>query len=399
VPGLTYTRSVFNSIFYHLEDLLISGSLISDPDYVNPLVVDLISFWEFEEASGTREDAHGSNDLTDNNTVTAAAGKVGNAASFNDDNSEYLSSSSTDFDLTDSFTICGWVWFNNYDTNQTICARYASAGNNRWSLHFNLAQSRIEWQMGANTLANLEEPSAGAWHFYCAWFDDDVDKIYFQIDNGTIVENDVVTPPVSATQDFHLGAKDDNGIALFLDGRIDQWGVWSRVLTASERSTIYNSGNGRNYAFLSVGQTTRGDLNFLSAYPSEDQLRKMVALNDYDSTDPNQMALPVISMERGPFREKGIELGGTNKERTTQIIVSIFPENDIQGDRLVDFVVSGLTRNRIPLYDYSQGYENLPELGTVRINDNFTALAQYVEGANSIFRGSADLIFEVTTFK
>lgn len=145
--------------------------------------------------------------------------------------------------------------------------------------------------------------------------------------------------------------------------------------------------------------TVKGDLTFLDAYPSEDMLKKMVALNDYDSTDPNQIALPIISMERGPFREKGFELGSKNKQRNTQLTVSIFPETTLQGDWLVDFVVSGLVEDRIPLYDYSEGYTNLSELGTIRIDDNFTALAQYVEGANSIFRGSADLIFEITTFK
>ena len=39
----------------------------------------LQGFWELlEEASGTRVDAHGANDLTDNNTVLQGTGKVGN---------------------------------------------------------------------------------------------------------------------------------------------------------------------------------------------------------------------------------------------------------------------------------------------------------------------------------
>lgn len=36
--------------------------------------VSLVSFWELDEPAGTRYDAHGTNDLTDNNTVSAAVG-------------------------------------------------------------------------------------------------------------------------------------------------------------------------------------------------------------------------------------------------------------------------------------------------------------------------------------
>ena len=41
----------------------------------------LVSYWELNELSGTRKDLHGSNDLTDNNTVTQAAGTALNAVS------------------------------------------------------------------------------------------------------------------------------------------------------------------------------------------------------------------------------------------------------------------------------------------------------------------------------
>src|SRR6056300_304684 len=49
---------------------------------------DLVSFWKLDEASGTRVDAFGSNDLTDNNTVGQGTGTVyANAADFERSNS------------------------------------------------------------------------------------------------------------------------------------------------------------------------------------------------------------------------------------------------------------------------------------------------------------------------
>ena len=55
------------------------------------LPTNLIAYWKLDEASGTRNDSKGANHLTDNNTVTQAVGKVGNAAQFTLANSEYLS--------------------------------------------------------------------------------------------------------------------------------------------------------------------------------------------------------------------------------------------------------------------------------------------------------------------
>src|SRR3990167_7395409 len=77
----------------------------------NPGTTGLISWWSLDEASGQRNDSHGSNHLTDNNTVLSAAGKVGNAADFEKSNSEFLSIadnpnlSTGDID----FTIAIWV--------------------------------------------------------------------------------------------------------------------------------------------------------------------------------------------------------------------------------------------------------------------------------------------------
>jgi len=54
------------------------------------LLNDLVSWWSLDEASGSRADSHGSNTLTDSNTVTQATGKVSTAGQFTKVNSEHL---------------------------------------------------------------------------------------------------------------------------------------------------------------------------------------------------------------------------------------------------------------------------------------------------------------------
>ncbi len=44
------------------------------------LTDNLSAYWKLDEASGTRVDSAGSNDLTSNNSVGQAVGKLGNAS-------------------------------------------------------------------------------------------------------------------------------------------------------------------------------------------------------------------------------------------------------------------------------------------------------------------------------
>ena len=77
------------------------------------LKTNLVSYWKMEEASGSRVDVHGSNDLTDNNTVLNATGISGNGADHERDTSEWLSiahASQTNLDVTTGdFSISCWI--------------------------------------------------------------------------------------------------------------------------------------------------------------------------------------------------------------------------------------------------------------------------------------------------
>ena len=76
-------------------------------------LTDLISHWPLNEVSGTRVDSHGSNDLDDVNTVTQAAGKIGNAAEFVNDNDERLRhDDNADLSGADvDWTFAIWLYF------------------------------------------------------------------------------------------------------------------------------------------------------------------------------------------------------------------------------------------------------------------------------------------------
>jgi len=76
-----------------------------------PQSASITARWYLGETSGTRDDAVGANDLTDNNTVLYAAGQFGaNAADFESTNSESLSiNDNIALSITGDESFCEWI--------------------------------------------------------------------------------------------------------------------------------------------------------------------------------------------------------------------------------------------------------------------------------------------------
>ena len=91
------------------------------------LTDNLVSWWELDEASGTRNDAHGSNHLTDGNTVAQVAGKVGNAAQFVAANAESLSiADNANLSVSGVFSVCAWVYMDSKINNMCAVSKHSS---------------------------------------------------------------------------------------------------------------------------------------------------------------------------------------------------------------------------------------------------------------------------------
>lgn len=212
------------------------------------LLTDLVSHWKLNEASGTRADSHGSNDLTDNNTVTSATGKIGDAGDFEADNTEYLTradNSSLSLGADVDFTIAAWV---NPETvvGGVVDKRTNNTTGIEYSLAFNGGLARLSIGNGStNTFVEGGSFSAGTWYFLVAWHSSADNKIYIQIDNGTPVEAAWTGGTQDTTAELRIGRAANN----YFDGLIDSVSFWKRVLTSDERTSLYNSGNGLDYPF------------------------------------------------------------------------------------------------------------------------------------------------------
>ena len=212
----------------------------------------LISYWKLEEASGSRADSYGTNTLTDNNTVTQAVGKLGNCAQFTALNMEKLSIASNSGLIpgASSFTITVWAYLDSKPTISRILSKdNGLAATSEYALWYYGIDDRFRINVafnGASSIGlnanNFGIPSPSTWYFIIAWVDADADTLNISVNNGTANSTALSSALNSTSTEFDIGS---DATGNYFDGRIDSAGFWKRVLTAAERTALYNSGSGR----------------------------------------------------------------------------------------------------------------------------------------------------------
>jgi len=220
---------------------------------MSTLRTDLVSWWSLDEESGTRVDSHGSNDLTDVNTVGFGTGKAVNAADLILANNEYLQKlvpSSMSQGHSD-FTIALWMNLDAVSGNQGIThnGTVGSIGGDwtDWELAM-IGNDLYFYGMGDGTTNSVvwDNLSTGTWYFVVAWLDATANLLKIQLDNGSVQ---------SAASGTLLHKDFDHGFWLGLrsaiqpmGGLLDEVAFWDRMLTSDEITELYNSGAGIAYA-------------------------------------------------------------------------------------------------------------------------------------------------------
>ncbi len=226
----------------------------SDVDLEYSIRDQLISWWALEEASGNRADSHGSNTLTDNNTVTSNPGKVNTAAQFTAANTEYLShTDNADLSVSDvDFCFSLWVYLDSTGVARTILCKDGNTGNREHYLEVRATNVVRFFAFNGGTgqigvVSSVATLSASTWYHLYVYHDSVNNKVGISIDNGAAVEAATTGAPGNGAAPFEIGDR-SSGTAPF-NGRIDEVAFWKgRLLTAAERTWLYNSGSGRSYA-------------------------------------------------------------------------------------------------------------------------------------------------------
>ena len=208
---------------------------------------DLISFWKLDEASGTRVDAHGSNDLTDNNTVGQGTGNVyANAADFVRANAEYLTSASTDFEVIATITIGAWIKIDSFaptNGNWIINKRGTALGAG-WQLAVSSGNSKVFFDViddpFTGTITGTTTLSTGTWYFVHGQIDGTTYKVGL---NGSWEASSSYAGSLAAETSYSLtlGTASWNPTStntLRHDGLIGPAMFWNRALSDAEIAAL-----------------------------------------------------------------------------------------------------------------------------------------------------------------
>jgi hypothetical protein len=202
------------------------------------------------------------------NTVLYATGKQGNAADIESANSEFLSitdgaQSGLDFGGDFSFSI--WVKFETLPASGNVnnllskfnlgtdgaysFGLYNNAGTYYWRA--TVYDSTTPSENLSGNVGSAVTPSADTWYHVVWTFTESnyTSQVYI---NGTSIGTYQHTG-YSGTMNnsagpFKLGQLYAGGSDGFLDGLLDEIGVWNKVLSSDEVTELYNSGNALNYA-------------------------------------------------------------------------------------------------------------------------------------------------------
>jgi hypothetical protein len=246
---------------------------MADVSTHSTLPTGLVSYWELEETSGDRIDSHGSNDITLTGTIGSTTGKIGTAMANPGGNNDYvhiLDANQSGLDITGDLSFNCWLNVATAPSNEFywIFSKWVTAGGQR--------QYRIGYQDSGGTKSfrlctstngasggSTEQDSSSVdlgtstWKMVTFVYTASAGTIDIYIDgtldhqstgNRTSLNNG--TGPFALGSSFALGGQAFNG-------GMDEAGIWSKALTTTEITALYNSGSGLPYV-ASGAQTITG---------------------------------------------------------------------------------------------------------------------------------------------
>ena len=207
------------------------------------LLTKLIAYYALSDANDSS--GNGRN-LTNTGSVTfGTPSKVGNAGQFTAASSMVLSSADAGFGLVGGITLAAWVRFASFPgANSNFVDKAQSTPDSRgYAVRYNNVADRIiigVYHPSGDAEVNWSAaPAANTWYFVVGWYDLSAATVNLSIDNAAAVSAAAPNGPGIATSPCRSSSSGD-GTLSFLDGALDEVGIWNRVLTAAERSILYN---------------------------------------------------------------------------------------------------------------------------------------------------------------
>ena len=210
----------------------------------SPLLVDLLAYWNLNDnGSGgvSLLDATGNgNNLGTNNGVTLGTGIIAGDGVFN--GSSYIDNTANVINFSGDYSISLWVNYSDLNRINTLISNTITYGSPILYLY----NGSYYWAgQGLGEIADITDPinTTGVWTNVV--ITNQSQTVQFYINGNAISTNQPgwydVSNNISLGLDYNLGD--------YLLGQLDEIGIWSRALTPTEITSLYNNGAGITYPF------------------------------------------------------------------------------------------------------------------------------------------------------
>lgn len=226
------------------------------------LTDNIISYWKL---NGNATDELGVNNGTAN-SVSWVAGKIGDCADFAGTSGSDIQLSTTS-SLTNNLTFSFW-YYHSSTARQGLYAKTDGSGNSSSSWVFEVNSSNIYFTLysgsSAYSTVTTTTLSTNTWYFITGTYDGSTVKVYL---NATLEGSASMSVNINnITQTTVLG-QFGSYTGLPCSGYIDEVGSWSRALSSTEITELYNGGTGLTYPFSAPASSPTA--GFFAGYLSQ----------------------------------------------------------------------------------------------------------------------------------
>lgn len=356
----------------------------------------LIAYWPLDEASGVRADAHGTNDLADNGTVAQGAAIVqGNSADFTPN--QFLSiASNADLSTGDiDFTFAGWVVFDSFTGAPAILGKdNGGAGEREYGLYgYTSGTNRLRWVVSSNGTGEqgaveITGLTTATPYFVVCGHDSVNDVTFMSVNDGAMTTTAWSGGVRAGTGQFRLG--DVPLTSLYMNGRLDEWGFWKRVLTSAEITELFNAGAGRTYSYI-VG----GANSFLvspATLPANHDGNITLSLTGTDTTWSEGVTVFTVSGVTGWAKVSQVVNSATSATIVVSCPAAVTPPNgdigdltisDGTSDDVVEIVTPTLTVTPLNVATGTTPTVTLAGVGTIWTLDSAVGLFSVTGGTGA----------------
>jgi hypothetical protein len=213
----------------------------------------LVGYWPFN-GNANDESGNGNNGIITGATLSNDRfGINGKAFDFNGINNKITIPSSSQF-VNSDLSISLWINLNSVDASGRQFLVVGSNSNAIWSCAYRPSYYQFIKNQGCGTVNAIESTSQttiNQWIHLCYVINSTTIKIY---KNGSLLSTNASIPLGNSCNNFALNMGFDIfGTPEYLNGKLDDVGIWNRALTQDEITSLYYSENSCQSLVINTG--------------------------------------------------------------------------------------------------------------------------------------------------